>query len=225
MKRTVIIYIAGSVFLAGYLLGDHRSAEAQQEQWVMKPGVAQYKGADWNNRVGRVNGITVERAKEIADQDPRITFFFITTGCRMVLEGKGVFRRGDTVFFSGRPWYGSAPGLADSYERVMGNDSQNNEKDAPADDDAKGAVNASILLYGRTNCGLCRAMMSRLEGEHIQYTFVDIQNDGGHNQEMWGKIRKVQPSASSIRLPVMEINGQVMISPSWERVKDAIGSR
>jgi len=35
----------------------------------------------------------------------------------MVLETKGVFRTGDVVFFSGKPWYGSAVGLADAYEK------------------------------------------------------------------------------------------------------------
>lgn len=86
--------------------------------WVKKSDVAQYKGADWKNKVKRVNGISVGKAKQIAEQDPEITFFFWTKGGQMVLEGQGVFRRGDTVFFKGKPWYGSAPGLADAYEKV-----------------------------------------------------------------------------------------------------------
>ncbi len=34
----------------------------------------------------------------------------------MVLTGKGEFKPKDAVFFSGKPWYGSAP-QADSYEK------------------------------------------------------------------------------------------------------------
>ena len=28
-----------------------------------------------------------------------------------------VFRKGDAAFFSGKPWFGSTPGLADGYEK------------------------------------------------------------------------------------------------------------
>lgn len=86
--------------------------------------VAQYKGADWKNEVRRATGLTLDQAKAIAAADPNITYFFITTGYQLVLEGsstftaKGVFRTGDAVFFSGAPWYGSAPGLADAYEKA-----------------------------------------------------------------------------------------------------------
>jgi hypothetical protein len=47
-------------------------------------------------------------------------------GYQMFLEGKpgpggwtekGVFRAGDSVFFTGKPWYGSAPGFSDAYEK------------------------------------------------------------------------------------------------------------
>lgn len=81
--------------------------------------VAQYGHADWSNVIGIAKGITVEEAKKIADESPEITFFFYTKGYQMVLESEDgsyrVFKHGDTVFFSGEPWWGSAPGLADGY--------------------------------------------------------------------------------------------------------------
>ena len=81
--------------------------------------VAQYKNADWSNVIGIAKGITVKEAKNIADENPEITFFFYTKGWQMVLEKEDgsyrVFRHGDTVFFSGEPWWGTAPGLADGY--------------------------------------------------------------------------------------------------------------
>lgn len=80
--------------------------------------VAQYGGADWSNEVARAKGLTIDQAKAIAAANPKITYFFITKGGQMVLNSKGVFRTGDTVFFSGKPWYGSAPGLADAYEKA-----------------------------------------------------------------------------------------------------------
>jgi hypothetical protein len=83
--------------------------------------VAQYKNADWNNVIGIVKGISRREACRIAEENPEITFFFYTKGYQMVLDSNSgdyrVFRNGDTVFFSGEPWFGSAIGLADGYVR------------------------------------------------------------------------------------------------------------
>ncbi len=81
--------------------------------------VAQYSGADWANEVRREKALSVDQAKAIAAANPKITYFIIVKGAQISLGGKGVFRMGDTVFFSGKPWYGSAAGLADSYERKL----------------------------------------------------------------------------------------------------------
>lgn len=80
--------------------------------------VAQYGGADWANEVRRDKALTIDQAKAIAAANPKITYFFITKGVQMSLGAKGVFRTGDVVFFSGKPWYGSAPGLADAYQKA-----------------------------------------------------------------------------------------------------------
>lgn len=81
--------------------------------------VAQYMGADWANEVSREKALTLDQAKAIAAANPKITYFFFVKGGQMVLGTKGVFRTGDVVFFSGKPWYGSAPGLADAYEKQL----------------------------------------------------------------------------------------------------------
>lgn len=81
--------------------------------------VAQYKNADWSKVVGIVRGITVDEALAIAKSNPQITYFVHTKGYQMVLEKTDgnyrSFRNGDTVFFSGTPHFGTAPGLADAY--------------------------------------------------------------------------------------------------------------
>jgi len=87
--------------------------------WIRKENVAMFKGANWNTLIKRVPNCTPEEAKRIAVKNPKISFFFF---CRefMVLEtlgDKGVFNPGDAVFFSGEPWYGSAP-QCDSYEKA-----------------------------------------------------------------------------------------------------------
>jgi hypothetical protein len=95
--------------------------------WKKTPDVAQYKGADWKNEIKRVSGLTLESAMKIGKSDTNITFFFyMKEGAQLYLDGKpgpdgwtekGVFREGDAVFFSGKPWYGSAPGYSDAYEK------------------------------------------------------------------------------------------------------------
>ena len=81
--------------------------------------VAQYKDANWDQVIGIARNISLRDAYEIADKNPAITYFFRTKGRQMVLETTSgeyrVFHHGDTVFFSGKPWWGSAPGLADGY--------------------------------------------------------------------------------------------------------------
>jgi hypothetical protein len=102
------------------------SPSVTQVSWKKIPDVAQYKIADWKNEVKRVNGITLEEAMEIGREDISITFFFYVKGIQLYLEGKkgpngwsekGSFQQGDAVFFSGKPWYGSSPGLSDAYEK------------------------------------------------------------------------------------------------------------
>lgn len=88
--------------------------------WTKKNDVAQFKGADWNNFIQKEANCTPAKAKIIAWKNPDISFFFFCNE-GMVLEGPvydkyGPFNAGDAVFFSGEPWYGSAP-QCDAYEK------------------------------------------------------------------------------------------------------------
>lgn len=103
------------------------------------PNVAQYKGSDYANAVRVERGITVEKALEIAANDPEIDYFVYMKGRAMTLEfqpgqkydpakdplhlvSQGcmrVFHHGDVVFFKNEgKWLGTAPGFADVYEKV-----------------------------------------------------------------------------------------------------------
>lgn len=91
----------------------------EDPRYKKEADVAQYGEADWNNAVGIARCVTLREAKKIADQNPNITYFFYTKGGQMVLGTSDgnirVFRYGDAVFFTGEPWWGTAPGLADGY--------------------------------------------------------------------------------------------------------------
>jgi hypothetical protein len=97
--------------------------------------VAMYGQADWSGWVKTVPGCTPQQAQRIAVADPAIRFFFY---CReyMVLTNPAwpeprSFQPGDSVFFTGEPWFGSAPqcdsyvknGLAVAYIGSLGADS------------------------------------------------------------------------------------------------------
>lgn len=100
------------------------SVDSNNQNWTKIDDVAQYGGCDWDNAIGRAEGVSAEEAKFIADNDPRITFFFWTKGYQMVLINYEVnppvyrtLHHGDAVFFTGEPRWGSANGLADGYEK------------------------------------------------------------------------------------------------------------
>ena len=84
--------------------------------WGKVDNVAEYKDANWDNFIKTVPNTTVEAAKELADADDDIHFFFY---CRQpVILNSRQFNAGDAVFFSGKPWFGSAP-QCDSYQKMV----------------------------------------------------------------------------------------------------------
>ncbi len=93
--------------------------EGIEERFYKVPDVAQYKEADWNNVVGIARKLTLDQAYKIANDNPDITYFFYVRSRHLILEKPNgeyrSFRSGDVVFFSGEPWWGSAPGFADGY--------------------------------------------------------------------------------------------------------------
>ena len=121
IKRLTIIFISAVTLFFG------ANSFASIENWKKKPDLAQYKwaspGNKWDNEVLRVHYLSPEQAVEIAEQLPEVTFFTYIKGGQMCLEGedgtmangKGCFVYGDVIFFKGKDWLGTAPGLADTY--------------------------------------------------------------------------------------------------------------
>lgn len=73
--------------------------------------VAQYEGSDYGDMIARGNYASVEDALKAAGSQANYMFY-----CResMLLTNGMSFQPGDTVFFQGTPWWGSAP-QADGY--------------------------------------------------------------------------------------------------------------
>lgn len=96
---------------------------SENPKFKKNSNVAQYKEADWSQVIGIARSITLEQAFKIAEQNPDITYFFYMKGGSMILEKTDgtyrIFRHGDTVFFAGEPWWGSAPGFSDGYIKIQ----------------------------------------------------------------------------------------------------------
>ena len=132
MKKKYLVTCLFSIFVAGSSLTAISTQQNYREEvfdssstahnvYQKVEDAAQYGEADWNNLVKIVRSISLEEAKQIADNDPNITYFFYTKGGQMVLgtgkndESYRIFRFEDAVFFSGTPCWGAAHGLADGY--------------------------------------------------------------------------------------------------------------
>eukprot|EP00767_Chilomastix_cuspidata_P001455 gnl/Chilomastix_cuspidata/1568.p1 GENE.gnl/Chilomastix_cuspidata/1568~~gnl/Chilomastix_cuspidata/1568.p1 ORF type:complete len:113 (+),score=14.95 gnl/Chilomastix_cuspidata/1568:30-341(+) len=95
-----------------------------KDTWIHRPDLAQYGGGDWSpdNIVTRSFFDSPEEAMEFADRHPEITFFVWGKG-QMVLSPNEHRREpvivypNEAVFFRANLWVGSAPCLADIYEK------------------------------------------------------------------------------------------------------------
>lgn len=85
----------------------------------------------------------------------------------------------------------------------------------------------TIIIYGTEYCGFTQAMRHDLDSEKYRYAYYDVKKDDNKNEEMWKKVRLVCPTcelSGSVKIPVMDLNGQVYIRPSFEEVKKIVGS-
>lgn len=86
--------------------------------------IAESRDADWSHVIGVARNVTLMQAKMIADSDPSITFFFRIKEPGVALSAKNdscyLFNTGDTVFFSGDPWWNGVLKCADFYIRQPG---------------------------------------------------------------------------------------------------------
>ena len=119
LSGMICLFAMTSAAIAQDITHEIPSIQVSANGFKKIPDVAQYKEADWSNALGIARSISLSDAFKIAADNPEITFFFYTKGYQMVLEKTDgtyrVFRHGDAVFFSGEPWWGTAPGLADGY--------------------------------------------------------------------------------------------------------------
>ena len=79
----------------------------------------------------------------------------------------------------------------------------------------------TILVYGKDDCGSCSQFKEMLDEEHLSYIFIDIDKDKDAYQLMVNKLRE-QNKLGAIKLPIVDISGKIMISPTLEELKNAL---
>lgn len=69
-----------------------------------------------------------------------------------------------------------------------------------------------VLIYGRPTCPNCAALKTALDDAGIAYTFYDIDTNPQKAREMWDKIDSVTSSTDSLTLPIVDVNGTILLS-------------
>ncbi|WP_455383314.1 glutaredoxin family protein [Salinispira pacifica] len=70
----------------------------------------------------------------------------------------------------------------------------------------------AITVYGRPSCANCESLRRSLERNGVAYLFRDVDADQAANSEMWQKIRSTGAADNSVILPVVEVNGVVLVT-------------
>jgi len=158
------------------------------------PNVAQYQGADWSNFKKRVPNCTPAGAQRIAMRDPSITFFFY---CRdpINLRAKGSFNRGDAVFFTGQPWYGSAP-QCDAYQKDFFNVAYFDSKGGPFRN-----VGCYVLENGRPFFDVAVLFAANIKGDPDKAVFGF--NDTIRRALESGDVKRLQDLGITVLLSVL----------------------
>ncbi len=74
-----------------------------------------------------------------------------------------------------------------------------------------------VELYGRHRCSICRSFVAQLEARQLRYHFYDLDRQPDRAGEMWALIREHHPDTKSVGLPVVRVNGIVLIRPDFAR--------
>lgn len=81
----------------------------------------------------------------------------------------------------------------------------------PADD--------QIVIYGRDSCGFTIALRDTLDAQKIPYVYANLDKPL-ISEELWAKV-DLPPSKTTVTLPMVQINGSVLESPSSQDVLHA----
>ncbi|MEQ9364646.1 MAG: glutaredoxin domain-containing protein [Leptospirales bacterium] len=82
------------------------------------------------------------------------------------------------------------------------------------------AADNQVELYGRHRCSICRAFVAELEARQITFRFYDVDQEPERAREMWALIHEHFPDTKSVGLPVVRVNGTVLLRPEFARFEN-----
>lgn len=79
-----------------------------------------------------------------------------------------------------------------------------------------------VLFYGSPGCGHCRKFSRNMQKEGVPFIFLNVINNENNRNEMWEKVRTIKPEADSVGFPVIDLNGIILVTPSYEEFKNKL---
>jgi len=77
-------------------------------------------------------------------------------------------------------------------------------------------MNKRIIVYSTTTCPFCIRAKQFLKDNNIQFEDIDVSEDQGKAQEM---IKK----SGQMGVPVLEIDGKIIVGFDKEKIKESLG--
>ena len=77
-----------------------------------------------------------------------------------------------------------------------------------------------IVVYGEDRCQLTQTCMSDLDIQGIDYIYKQLSKPGMPN-ELFPRMEKSGLSINRILLPILDINGKIMVRPEVTEILDA----
>ena len=77
------------------------------------------------------------------------------------------------------------------------------------------AADNQIEVYGRHTCPICQRFMANLEAQELDYQFHDLDASEERAREMWSLVEQHHPQVRSVGLPVVHVNGTLLIQPGF----------
>jgi hypothetical protein len=74
-----------------------------------------------------------------------------------------------------------------------------------------------VVLYGRETCGICQGVRRSLDAHKIPYVWRII-DDPAVQAQLYPRMEQAGLNTSHFVLPVVDVNAQMMVSPTPERI-------
>jgi glutaredoxin 3 len=77
-------------------------------------------------------------------------------------------------------------------------------------------MDKSVTVYSTPSCPYCMRVKQFLRDNNIDFEDIDVSADPGKSQEMIGK-------SGQMGVPVLDIDGEIIVGFDKEKIKQALG--